>query len=67
MIGVSDYLDRANMQAHCIPVDPSLEHPGVEELFPGFADGDLALITGSSASIVSLLCVRAQLPPQPGD
>jgi hypothetical protein len=40
----------------------------VDYLFPGFALGDFAVLHGSSAvqSLVSLLCVRAQLPYQLG-
>lgn len=42
--------------------------PGIDELFPGFATGDFAVLQGSSAvhSMLSLLCVRAQLPSQLG-
>ncbi len=42
--------------------------PGVDELFPGFAPGDFALLYGSPSviSLTSLLCVRAQLSPQLG-
>jgi branched-subunit amino acid aminotransferase/4-amino-4-deoxychorismate lyase len=40
----------------------------INQLFPGFAAGDFALLYGSHAvsSIASLLCIRAQLPPQLG-
>jgi hypothetical protein len=40
----------------------------VNQLFPGFALGDFAVIHGSSSvvSLASLLCVRAQLPVQLG-
>ena len=40
----------------------------IDELFPGFATGDLALLYGTSAvlPLSSLLCVRAQLPIQLG-
>jgi len=40
----------------------------MNQLFPGFATGDFALLYGSHAvlSLSSLLCVRAQLPPQLG-
>ena len=40
----------------------------VNQLFPGFAVGDFALLHGSSSvmSLSSLLCVRAQLPVQLG-
>jgi hypothetical protein len=46
----------------------SLNMPGVDELFPGFALGDFAVLYGSPSvtSLTSLLCVRAQLPPQLG-
>ncbi len=37
-----------------------------DTLFPGFAEGDFALIYGASSSLTSLLCVRAQLPKQLG-
>jgi len=40
----------------------------INQLFPGFATGDFAVLYDSHAvsSIASLLCVRAQLPPQLG-
>jgi hypothetical protein len=40
----------------------------LNQLFPGFATGDFALLHGSHAvsSLASLLCIRAQLPPQLG-
>jgi hypothetical protein len=40
----------------------------VNQLFPGFAEGDFAVIDGSSSvmSLTSLLCVRAQLARQLG-
>jgi len=40
----------------------------VNELFPGFATGDFAVLYGSTSvlSLSSLLCVRAQVPPQLG-
>ena len=46
----------------------SLSMPGVDELFPGFAPGDFAVLHGSPSviSMTSLLCVRAQLPTQLG-
>ena len=46
----------------------SLNMPGVDELFPGFAPGDFAVLYGSSSviSLTSLLCIRAQLPVQLG-
>ena len=46
----------------------SLNMPGVDELFPGFAPGDFAVLYGSPSviSLTSLLCVRAQLPIQLG-
>jgi hypothetical protein len=49
------------------PVFP-LSIAGVKEVFPGFALGDFAVLQGSSVlSLASLLCVKAQLPPQLGD
>jgi hypothetical protein len=41
---------------------------GVDELFPGFAAGDFAVLYGSQsvASIISLLCARAKLPSKLG-
>ncbi len=52
------------------PTQPlfSFNIPGVDELFSGFAAGDFALLHGSQSlvSLTSLLCVRAQLPPQLG-
>lgn len=46
----------------------SLNLPNVNQLFPGFAIGDFAILYGSWSvlSLSSLLCVRAQLPPQLG-
>ena len=46
----------------------SLNMPGVDELFPGFAPGDFAVFYGSPSviSLTSLLCIRAQLPVQLG-
>ena len=46
----------------------SLNMPGVDELFPGFALGDFAVLYGSPSviSLTSLLCIRAQLPVQLG-
>jgi len=40
----------------------------VNELFPGFAIGDFAVLYGSQSvlSLASLLCIRAQLPNQLG-
>jgi RecA/RadA recombinase len=56
-------------------VRPALSQPvfplnlgRVNEVFPGFALGDFAVLQGSSSvlSLASLLCVRAQLPAQLG-
>jgi hypothetical protein len=56
-------------------VKPMLSQPifplnirSVNEIFPGFALGDFAVLQGSSSvlSLASLLCVRAQLPAQLG-
>ena len=46
----------------------TLNMPNIDELFPGFATGDFALLYGTSAilPLSSLLCVRAQLPNQLG-
>ena len=46
----------------------SMNMRNVNQLFPGFAMGDFAVFYGSNSvqSLVSLLCVRAQLPPQLG-
>ena len=46
----------------------SLNMRNVNDLFPGFAPGDFAVIYGSASvtSLTSLLCVRAQLPSQIG-
>ena len=46
----------------------SLNMRNINQLFPGFAAGDFALLHGSHAvsSLTSLLCIRAQLPPQLG-
>ena len=46
----------------------SLNMRNVDSLFSGFEIGDFAVLYGSHSvqSLVSLLCVRAQLPPQLG-
>jgi hypothetical protein len=46
----------------------SLNMRNVNQLFPGFAEGDFTLLHGSHAvqSIATLLSIRAQLPPQLG-
>ena len=46
----------------------SLNMRNINQLFPGFAVGDFAVLHGSSSlvSLASLLCVRAQLPVQFG-
>lgn len=46
----------------------SLNMPEVNEFFPCFTAGDFAVLYGSSVvnSLISLLCVRAQLPVQLG-
>jgi hypothetical protein len=46
----------------------SLNMQNINNLFPGFAPGDFAVIYGSPSitSLMSLLCVRAQLPSQIG-
>ena len=46
----------------------SLNMRNVNDLFPGFAPGDFAVIYGSpsAVSLISMLCVRAQLPTQLG-
>ena len=46
----------------------SLNMPDVDELFPGFTQGDFAVLYGSPSviSLTSLLCIRAQLPAQLG-
>jgi hypothetical protein len=67
MIKVSDSLEtRQTCEPTVLTPLLSLGIQGVGELFPGFAEGDFAFITGSSASVVSLLCVRAQLPLKVG-
>ena len=46
----------------------ALNMRNVSQLFPGFTIGDFAVLHGSPSvtSLASLLCVRAQLPPQLG-
>ena len=46
----------------------ALNMRNVNQLFSGFASGDFAVLHGSPsvASLASLLCVRALLPPQLG-
>jgi len=59
-----------NLMAKPIMAQPlfSLNMPGVDDLFPGFAPGDFAVLCGSPSviSLTSLLCIRAQLPAQLG-
>ena len=56
-----------------IIIKPALSQPvfplniqSVNEVFPGFALGDFAVLQGSVLSLASLLCVKAQLPTQLG-
>lgn len=46
----------------------SLNMQEVDDLFPGFTAGDFAVLHGSKSidSLISLLCIRAQLPAQLG-
>ena len=46
----------------------SLNMRNVNQLFPGFAPGDFALLQGNQTiqSLATLLCIRAQLPTQIG-
>lgn len=46
----------------------SINMRNIDQLFPGFAMGDFALLYGSQdvLSLSTLLCVRAQMPPQLG-
>jgi hypothetical protein len=46
----------------------SLNMRNIADLFPGFTAGDFAILHGSPSvlSLISLLCVRAQLPTQLG-
>lgn len=59
-----------NLMAKPVMAQPlfSLNMPGVDELFPGFAPSDFAVLYGSPSviSLTSLLCIRAQLPAQLG-
>jgi len=59
-----------NLLAKPIMAQPlfSLNMPGVDDLFPGFAPGDFAVLYGSPSviSLTSLLCIRAQVPKQLG-
>ncbi|MGO8806138.1 MAG: hypothetical protein ACLQO7_05980 [Candidatus Bathyarchaeia archaeon] len=59
-----------NLMARPVMAQPlfSLDMPSVDELFPGFAPGDFAVLYGSPSviSMTSLLCIRAQLPTQLG-
>jgi len=52
----------------CIQALFPLKMRNVDELFPGFAIGDFAVIYGSPSiqSLISMLCVKAQLPIQLG-
>jgi len=56
-----------------VVVQPALSQPvfplnirSVNEVFPGFALGDFAVLQGSVSALTSLLCVKAQLPAQLG-
>ncbi len=56
-----------------IIVKPTLSQPvfplnlrSVNEIFPGFALGDFAVLQGPVFSLTSLMCVRAQLPTPVG-
>ena len=46
----------------------SLDMRNINQLFPGFTEGDFAMLHGSHTvqSIATLLSIRAQLPPQLG-
>lgn len=59
-----------NTLVQTLPAPPllSLNMRNVNQLFPGFAVGDFAVLHGSPSvtSLASLLCVRAQLPLQLG-
>lgn len=48
------------------PLLLSLNMLGIEELFAGFQGGDFSVVYGPATAVTSLLCVRAQLPPQLG-
>jgi hypothetical protein len=56
--------------AKTLPAQPllALNMRNINQLFPGFAVGDFAVLYGSPSvlSLSSLLCVRAQLPTQLG-
>ena len=55
-------------QDHTISNSALTEHAKHNQLFPGFAAGDFAMLYGSNAvqSLATLLCIRAQLPTQFG-
>lgn len=55
-------------RAQTITKQFTLKMPEIEELFSGFKAGDFAVIYGSQSvtSLISRLCVRAQLPTQFG-
>jgi hypothetical protein len=65
---VKDLLKNQVCESVLSPVRLSFNIENVDGLFPGFDLGDFAVLHGSSAvqSLVSLLCVRAQLPYQLG-
>jgi hypothetical protein len=65
---VRDLLKNQVYESLFSPVRLSFNIENVDELFPGFALGDFAVLHGSSAvqSLLSLVCVRAQLPYQLG-
>lgn len=60
----------SNSLVQTLQVKPLLTFnmPNIDQLFSGFALGDFAVLYGSRSvtSLTSLLCVRAQLPPQLG-
>ncbi|NLE04727.1 MAG: hypothetical protein GX638_08005, partial [Crenarchaeota archaeon] len=58
----------SDVRSVCVRQVFSLSIRGVKELFAGFSFGDFAVVYGSSSVgyLISLLCVRAQLPVQLG-
>ena len=65
---VKDLSQNALVKAIPVQLLLTLNMRNVNQLFPGFALGDFAVIHGSTSvlSLSSLLCVRAQLPTQLG-
>jgi hypothetical protein len=61
-------LKAATVQTTSKPFSLAFNMPDVDGLFPGFKSGDFAVVYGPQAvtSLISKLCIKAQLPEQRG-